>query len=536
MKFRLLCLMIASAGAVSLPSISAAAAGNNQVVYGEATRLDSYDVYTVHEAPGQRLGDLLFDSLAEVGVGGEYVPSLAKSWSIESGGTSVLFELRDDVTWNAGPQGTTEKLKPEDIVTTVRLLLSTQSDIPNRERFSALKSAEKVSGTSVRIYFTRAMVDPLRASLFKILPHHALGAAPSLKRDSEFARQPIGTGPYSLVKVSNQGEILLSANKSYFKGAPGIERIVMKSYADQTIMAQSLMYNSLDLITYVSPRDLGEVVGDAKLSVLPYDALSFSFFGLNTDRGILRDKRVRRALSLAVNRTEMMEAFFQGKGRLISGPFPPTSWAYNLDVKPLQYDVSRAKALLKETGLIDKNGDGILETPAGKEIVLSFAVPLSGESEMIKRIVLAYQGYLEAVGIKLDLQFMDWLVWKKKVLDEHDYDITIASWSFDDASNITSLFHSSSARPWGNNFVMYKNPEVDSLLTEADATNDPDKRRAIYHKLHAILADDAPYTYLWTLMHHAAHNTRMSGVRIEPFSFFKHVVSWQLEQKNAATK
>src|SRR5690606_18415532 len=140
---------------------------------------------------------------------------------------------------------------------------------------------------------SRAMIDPLKAALFKILPHHVLGAAPSLKRDSEFAKHPVGTGPYIFIKANNQGEVLLSAHKSHFKGTPGIERIVMKSYADQTIMAQSLMYNSLDLITYVSPRDLGEVVGDAKLNVLPYDALSFSFFGLNTDRGILRDKRVR---------------------------------------------------------------------------------------------------------------------------------------------------------------------------------------------------------------------------------------------------
>lgn len=514
--------------------LTASAVEANQIVYGETTRLDSFDAYTVHEAPGQRLGDLIFDSLVEVGVGGEYVPSLALSWTVEDGGTALLFELRPEVRWHSDGSVKLDTVKPEDIVTTVRLLMSAQSDIPNRERFSALKSAEKVTDTSVRVLFTRAMVDPLKATLFKILPHHLLGAAPSLKRDSEFAKNPVGTGPYSFVKANSQGEVLLSANKKYFKGAPGIDRVIMKSFADQSIMAQSLMYNSLDMITYVSPRDLGEVLGDAKLSVIPYDALSFSFFGLNTDRGILRDKRVRLALSLAVNRQEMMEAFFQGKGRLISGPLPPTSWAYNMDVKPLPFDIERARKLLKETGLVDKNGDGILETPAGKEIVLSFAVPLSGESEMIKRIVLAYQGYLEAVGIKLELQFMDWLVWKKKVLEEHDYDVTIASWSFDDASNITSLFHSSSARAWGNNFVMYKNPEVDSLLTEADATNDPDKRRAIYHKLHAILADEAPYTYLWTLMHHAAHNTRMSGVRVEPFSFFKHIVSWQLETKHAA--
>ena len=299
-------------------------------------------------------------------------------------------------------------------------------------------------------------------------------------------------------------------------------------------MAQSLMYESLDLITYVSPRDLGEILGDAKLSVLPYDALSFSFFAMNTQRGILKDKRVRQAISHAVNRPEMLDAFFQGKGRLISGPFPPTSWAYNLDVKPYGYDLKRAKELLQAAGLTDKDGDGILESAAGKPATLVFAVPLAGESEVVKRVVLAFQGYLENIGIKLELQFTDWLVWKRKVLGEQDYDVTIASWSFDDASNITSLFHSSSDKAWGNNFVQYHNPEVDALLTEADATNDFDKRRAIYHKLHAILADEAPYTYLWTLMHHAAHNARVSGVRVEPFAFFKHVVSWQMKGRDVA--
>jgi len=106
--------------------------------------------------------------------------------------------------------------------------------------------------------------------------------------------------------------------------------------------------------------------------------------------------------------------------------------------------------------------------------------------------------------------------------------VTMGSWSFDDSSNITSLFHSSSAVPWGNNFVSYRNPQVDSLLTEADATNDSEKRRAILQKLHVILAEEAPYAYLWTLKHHAAHNSRISGVRVEPFAFFKHVLAWHL--------
>lgn len=499
-------------------------ATDGQLVYGETTRLDTFDPYTVHEGSGQRLADLLFDSLVEVGPGGAYIPSLAKSWTVENGGTQVTFALRDDVIWHPqeGAGKSEAKLSADDVVATVRLLIAPASAIPNKERFAVLKSAEKIDAHKVTVHLHRALVDPLRALMFKVLPNHVVGSAPALSRDSAFAKNPVGTGPYSLVKTNAQGEVLLKANARYYRGKPAIDDLVMKSYADQSIMAQSLMFNSLDLVTYVSPRDLGEVLGDAKLSVVPYDALSFSFFGMNTQRGVLKDKRVRQAISYAVNRAEMMEAFFQGKGRLISGPFPPTSWAYNLDVKPMAHDVARAKALLASAGL------------AGKEITLNFAVPLAGESEMIKRIVLAFQGYLEEVGIKVELQFMDWLVWKKKVLEEHDYDVTVASWSFDDASNITSLFHSSSAKSWGNNFVMYQNPEVDSLLTEADATNDFDKRRAIYHKLHAILADEAPYTYLWTLMHHAAHNTRLSGVRVEPFAFFKHVVSWQLEPGHGA--
>jgi peptide/nickel transport system substrate-binding protein len=499
-----------------------------QMVYGETTRIDSFDPYTVHETSGQRLADLLFDSLVEVQAGGEYTPSLATKWKVEQAGAAVTFTLREGVKWHGGDK----TLTADDVVTTVRLLSSPQSDIPNRERFNVIRSAEKIDDKTVTIHLTRALLDPLRAMLFKIVPAHVLGAAPALKRDGSFAKNPIGTGPYTFVKATPQGEALLEANAAYFGGKPTIDRIVMKAYADQSIMAQSLMYESLDLITYVSPRDLGEILGDNKLSVLPYDALSFSFFAMNTQRGILKDKRVRQAISQAVNRSEMLDAFFQGKGRLISGPFPPTSWAYNLDVKPVGYDVTRAKALLQSAGLVDKDGDGMLETPAGKPASLVFAVPLAGESEVVKRVVLAFQGYLESVGLKLELQFMDWLVWKRKVLGEQDYDVTIASWSFDDASNITSLFHSSSAKPWGNNFVQYRNPEVDALLTEAEASNDFDKRRAIYHKLHSILADEAPYTYLWTLMHHAAHNARVSGVRVEPFAFFKHIVSWQMKDAN----
>ena len=538
MYMSLKCLLPIVATFSSMVAEPCLASELGQMVYGETTRLDTFDPYTVHEGAGIRLSDLLFDALVDIGPGGDYKPALAKKWTIEDGGTSVLLELTDNVFWNPAqgeaPTSRPHPLCPEDIMVTIRLLKAAQSEIPNRERFSVIRSAERIDDKHVRVRLARAMVDPLRVLTFKVLPAHLVGASPALRRDSDFAKFPVGTGPFQFVKANAQGEVLLQANLRYFAGKPKLERIVMKAYADQTVMAQSLMFNSLDLITYVSPRDLGEILGDQRLSVVPYDALSFSFFAMNTDRGILKDKKVRQAIAFAINRQEMLEAFFQGKGRLISGPFPPTSWAYNLDVKPVPFDIDRAKALLSAAGLMDRDQDGSLESPSGKKVNLTFAVPMAGESETIKRIVLAFQSYLEAVGIGVDLKFMDWLVWKKKVLEEHDYDLTIASWSFDDASNISSLFHSSSAKSWGNNFVQFKNLEVDSLLTEADATSDYDKKRAIYQKLHAMIADETPYVFLWTLMHHAAHTNRLSGVRVEPFTFFKYITSWRMEPGRGA--
>jgi len=502
--------------------LAATGAKRDGLIYGEAGRIDTFDPFTSHEASGQRLADLIFDGLVSIDPSGRYQPQLASSWKIATDNTSIDMNLRKDVRWHGGQ----EVFDADDVVTTIRLLRANDSEIPNKERFEVIGSVKKIGPYKVRIQFQRAILDPLRVLAFKILPDYILGSEKALMRTSKFAKNPIGTGPYMFTRSNDHGEVLLKSNPVYFGGKAKIKQIALKTFSDQSVMAQSLMFNSLDLITYVSPRDLPEVMGDRKLSIIPYDALSFTFFAMNTARGVLKDKRVRQAISHAVNRSEMLKAFFGGKGQLISGPFPPTSWAYNLNVKGLDYSPEKARVLFEQAGLQDRDKDGYLEDPQGKPIRLVFNVPLAGESEMVKRMVLAFQNYLRQTGIQVDLKFMDWLVWKNKVIGERDYDLTIASWSFDDASNITSLFHSSGAHPWGNNFVNFKNDQVDALLTEADSTSDFDKKRAIYHKVHQILADEAPYTYLWTLMHHAAHSSRISGVRIEPFTFFKHVASW----------
>ena len=112
-------------------------------------------------------------------------------------------------------------------------------------------------------------------------------------------------------------------------------------------------------------------------------------------------------------------------------------------------------------------------------------MPIEKESEAVKRVVLAFQNYLKAVGIAVNVEFKEWQAWKEDVFLEHNFDIMFASWVFDDSADISSLFHSAEIGAWRNNFGGYSNPEVDGLIVEAKLTLDHEKRRTINRKLHA---------------------------------------------------
>ncbi len=214
---------------------------------------------------------------------------------------------------------------------------------------------------------------------------------------------------------------------------------------------------------------------------------------------------------------------------MISGPFAPGSWAYNLAVKSYSYSPNEAKRLLRKEGFYKKNTEGYL-TRNGKVLSFTLKVPISSESESVKRVILAFQNYLQKVGVQIQIAFEEWHVWKEDVFVKHDFDIVYASWAFDDSNDISSLFHSGEIGVWKNNFIAYRNKLVDSLIVESKTTMDFEKKRTMNRKLHEILADDLPYTFLWTLTNYAAVSNKMRNVDIHPYRFFTFVQDWYWEK------
>ncbi len=500
--------------------------------YGEYGRPDTLDPITSNDMIAVRLTELLFNGLVGIDRKQQIVPELAESWDVSADGMTYTFHLRKGVTWHARAGEEPKPFTADDVVFTYNIMMHPKTVTPLKVRYEFVSEVKKLDDQTVRFTLKRPILNALPKFTFKIIPEFGPANAAFLTRNDPFVQHPIGTGPYMYRETTANGEIVLDANPNYFKGKPKIARFVAKPFADQNVMNQALMYNNIDMTVLVNPRNVPEIQGDRRLRLQPYNALSYSFFGYNMRNPLLADARVRKAFTLAINRNEMLKSFFNGQGTVISGPFAPGSWAYNLDVKPLPYSPAEAQKLLAEAGFV-KGPDGVLARD-GKRLALTLRVPIAQENEAVKRVVLAFKNYLQQIGAQINVEFSEWQAWKEAVFMTHQFDIVFASWVFDDSADISSLFHSAEIGPWHNNFGAYSNPEVDSLLVEAKLTLDHEKRRTIYRKLHAMLAEENPYTFLWTLTNYAAYNRKLHSVEIHPYKFFSYADTWSIGSEGGA--
>ena len=492
----------------------------NTLIYGEFKLPTTLDPITSNNPVSMRICELLFDGLVGFNEKGEVIPKLAEKWEISPNGLLYTFELRKDVLWHDGHPFTAR-----DVKFTFDLIMHPKTQTALKSNLSFIASARIIDEYKIRFILKNVVYNAIGRFSFKIIPQHRF-IKPYLTRDDPFVWEPIGTGPYYLYKVSNEGWIVLKAFENYYGGKPKIENIIMRNFLDRNLMTEALLVGAIDVIPSVQTTDIGRIKSTGNFYLIPYNSLSYSFFAYNFRNIHLKDRKVRLALTYAVDRKKMLNTFFQGKGQIISGPFAPGSYSYNPNVKPYPYSPQKAKKLLREAGYRDRDRDGILEK-YGKPLKLRLIANIS--DRVMKRVCVAYQDYLKQIGVDVALEFLDRFAWEKAIFETHNFDIALGSWIFDEASDITSLFHSAYQGPYQNNFIAYHNPLVDQLLTEFSTTLDPETRRSINYKLHEIIHKDCPYTFLWTLTRYAAFNKRVRNMRIDPYTFFADINQWYLE-------
>ncbi len=502
-------------------------ASNNSLQYGETQKPDTLDPYTSNETTSLRISQLIFNGLVGINDKQEIVSELANSWEISNDSTEYTFHLRNNVFWHPY-NGVKQKFTARDVAQTISIITHPKTQSNRKALFEHIAEVYVIDEYTIRFTLEKIGLNDLARFSFKILPAHLFTERQYLKKSNSFAHNPIGTGPYLYSEISNKENVVLTANSDYYLGEPKLKTISLKPFADKNVMNKALSFNALDMVINVSPRHIADLKSDKRFSLTPVNTLSYSFFAYNNNNPHLAKQKVRKALSLSLNREQMLNAFFGNRGTLISGPFPPGSWAYNLDVIPDQYNPEKAQTLLIEAGY-KKKQNKYFSDERGNTLSFKLKVPIDNNNESTKRVILAYKNFLKKIGIKVNVDFMERKAWHKAVFKEHNFDITLTSWSFDDASDITTLFHSRFNGPWENNFISFNNKKIDSLIEMGSTTLDFEEKRTINHEIHKLLAEESPYTFLWSLLNYTAYNKKFKDVTIHPYKTFDNVQLWRSE-------
>ncbi|MCB9766104.1 MAG: ABC transporter substrate-binding protein [Alphaproteobacteria bacterium] len=474
-----------------------------------------------------RVHELVFDRLYYYDpITNELVSQVVQQWELTDGGKGIRLTLKKGIKWHDG-----KPLTSADICFSVDAMLnpSTPSPIAEKQRL-VFAGCEAEKGDVALVKFTKVFHNPLNRLGFHVLPQHVFGGDTAIQPDNEFSARPVGTGP-AKGSLGRRG-----VNFEAFKNAhhdPKIDTMTLQEGQDPLVQVRTLLNNGVQGIIAVPPPYRADVSASDELALKSYDLRSWWFVAVNPDKPYLADKRVRQALNLLLDRTDLREKSIGVKPgeknspcEFISGPFVQSSPYYNRAVPTKdRSDQATAFKLLQEAGLKQLGGRWHYK---GEPV--SFRIGMKAPLDNEAPDLLSQVGnQLGAAGF--DRQEFKITVddWNNKVLTGNapEYDLVIGKWSFGLVEDVNPLFHSRRSGRGAFNIFNYSNPQIDALLAQYDVAKTDTQAQDAYHKLHAKLDEELPYLFLWKLDTKSAWRTEVRGNTITPYFYWTVFDSWK---------
>jgi len=477
-------------------------------------------------ASGAVVGEV-FNGLVKYNEEIEMVGDLAERWDIEREGLDIIFHLRKNVRWHDGHPFTAD-----DVLFTYQKLIDPTVKTPYSGDFERVERLEKIDEYTIKVVYKEPFSPGLASWGMSIMPKHLLEKEDFNK--SSFSRHPIGTGPYRFKRWKTGQFVELEANPDYFEGRPYIDRYLFRIIPDQSTLFLELRAEGVDSLGLSPLQYRRQTETDffrRRYRKFLYPSFGYTYIGYNLADPRFKDLRVRKALTLAVNRKEIIDQILLGLGKECTGPFVHESWAYNPDVKPLPYSPEEAKRLLAEVGWRDSDGDGWLDQ-AGRPFEFTLLVNQGNEER--KLIAELVQREWEKLGIKVKIRVIEWAAFISEFIDKKRFEVFILGWALSRDPDLYDIWHSSKTREGEFNFIQYKNPEADRLIEEGRRLFDQEKRKAIYHKLHKLIYEDQPCTFLYVADALPIVHARFRGIKPAPIGIGYNFIKWYVpkpEQK-----
>jgi peptide/nickel transport system substrate-binding protein len=325
----------------------------------------------------------------------------------------------------------------------------------------------------------------------------------------------VGTGPYRMSQYVPGSHIQLERNEDYYGELPAIKSVRYPIYTDltQTVLklkSGELSFGQLragqyreEVQQYAAlpeaqrPKDNPFLNGTIQCDVV--DQATYSFIGWNADKPLFSDRRVRTAMTLAINRQEIITKVFNGMGQVARGPFLETSNYLAPEIKPLPFDLQRSAALLKEAGWVDTDRDGLLDRAdgSGKRTPFVFTLLINASRPEWASAANVIKEDLLGIGVKMSIEAAEWSLMGKR-MEERKFDAYTGAWALPWSTDPFQVWHSSQAdTPKGSNRVGFRNKKADALIEELRVTLDPAKRTELMRAFHRVLHEEQPYTFMF---------------------------------------
>ncbi len=432
-----------------------------------------------NDSASSEISQWLFNGLLKYDKDANITTDIAKSYYFKNEIT-LIIKLRKDVYWHDGTQVTSQ-----DVIFTYETILNPKVFTSIASNYKEVKSVKALDKFNIEIIYKRPYFKALEIWMVNLLPYHLLKDEKDLMT-SNFNKNPIGTGPYTLNSFKNASDIILTANENYFEGKPKIDKIHYKFYPDPTTSFLMLKQKKLD-ISSLTPIQINRQLNEEfykNYQIIETPSFSYTYLGFNLNNKKFQDKRVRKALSLAINRQELVDILYFGHAKVCNGPFLPRTFAYNEKVKPISQDIKKAKQLLKEAGYNKKNPLKFeLVTSTGNEIRINAAQIL--------------QHQLKQVGVEIKIRVLEWQAFLNTVVHPRKFETILLGWSLALTPDAYPLWHSESRKIGRFNLVGYKNKELDKLIEQGSITVNREKLAKIYKNIFTIISDDLPYLFLF---------------------------------------
>ena len=440
-------------------------------------------------------------------------PYLAESYHMSDDGLEVTFKLRNDIYFSDDKPITTD-----DVIFTFNTIMDPQIDAASvAQQYTEVEKVIRLDDRQVRFIMKRPFfktLDNLSFLGIGIYPKHIY----EYDDPNDFNKRisnPIGSGPYIFDKWEVGTEVVLRRNENYWGPKPKLKKVVYRFITNTIACLQALQTGQIDLMI-PEPDQFSELGMDNEFKKRFYylqyyePRILFFYIGWNIDTPYFSDKKARQAVTHIIDRQKIVDHLVKGSGRIATGPFYSGGDQSDSDVEPWPYNPERAKALLDESGWIDTNSDGIRDKNG---IPFRFKFMYNSSSTLYIRLIKLLKDEAAKIGIDVIPDPYEWSVLLPKLTDRQ-FEATVMGWGGDVIGDPYQIWHSSQIGDGASNFVGFNNPEADRLIVTARMTIDTAERNKLFHKIHRILHDEQPYTFLFERPKMRLLDKRFQNVKI----------------------